>query len=82
MQSCGISAEFERNLFKLSKIHRISLSFMVSWSGVFKREQKNIAQPNIDVPKCRICQNNFKINVFCVEAVNCKMASGLRRHLN
>lgn len=42
MQSCGRSAEFERILFKLSKIHRTSLTFIVSLTEVFKREQENL----------------------------------------
>ena len=42
MQSCGNSAEFERNLFKMSKIHRTRLTFIVSLTEVFKREQKNL----------------------------------------
>ena len=40
MQSCGNSAEFERNL--MSKIYRTSLAFIVSLTEVFKREQKNL----------------------------------------
>lgn len=81
MQSCGNSAEFERNPFKCQRFtEQVSLSSCL-WRK-FQKGTKKFAQSNIVVPKCRICQNNFKINIFCVGAVDCKMASGLRKHFN
>ena len=49
MQTCGISAEFEQNLLKISKIDRTNLSFIVSLSEVFLKGTKKKLRSQISL---------------------------------